>query len=108
LRHMFGVYASKKMSLSLFSAVKCASIALVLLIVFHDSAYAYLDPGIGSFLVQAAIGALLGAVVAMKAVWHATLKLLFKSAPAIKDGDGKMAASSGSKMPKNEKLDQAT
>ncbi len=35
----------------------------------HFSPHAYLDPGSGSFLIQLAIAALLGAGVALRAYW---------------------------------------
>ena len=33
-------------------------------------AHAYIDPGTGSYLVQAAVAALMGGLVALKTYWH--------------------------------------
>jgi len=38
--------------------------------IFVSSLYAYLDPGTGSYLLQLAVAALLGASFAIKLFWH--------------------------------------
>ena len=57
-------------------------IALALFIMidisFPRNAYAYLDPGTGSYLLQLLVAALLGAVVTAKIFWH-RLKSFFKN-----------------------------
>ena len=43
---------------------------------------AYLDPGTGSLIVQAIVGAFIGAVVALKVYWHKIKAFFFKSKTA--------------------------
>ena len=38
--------------------------------------FAYIDPGTGSIILQAVIGAILGVAVAAKLFWHRILKFL--------------------------------
>lgn len=40
-----------------------------LFIIAPDDAYAYLDPGTGSYMLQIALGVMLGAAFAIKAFW---------------------------------------
>lgn len=44
--------------------------ALFVLAVFPASAFAYLDPGTGSYVLQLAIGFILGSLWAIKMGWH--------------------------------------
>ncbi|WP_303976105.1 hypothetical protein [Dongia mobilis] len=52
-----------------------------------SSAQAYLDPGTGSIILQAVIGAVTGALIVIKLYWY-KLKQFFK-------GDGKNGADEG-------------
>lgn len=38
--------------------------------------FAYIDPGTGSIILQAIIGAVVGAIIAVKLFWHRILKFL--------------------------------
>ena len=43
--------------------------AMMFVLVFTRQAYGYIDPGTGSFILQLAIGSLLGAALAVKLSW---------------------------------------
>ena len=48
-----------------------ATFTIILLgVVYSEFAYAYLDPGTGSMVIQIIIGALAAAIMAMKAYWY--------------------------------------
>jgi hypothetical protein len=47
-----------------------------ILLVFSQPAYAYLDPGSGSYLIQIAIASFLGGLYLLKVFWS-KIKLLF-------------------------------
>lgn len=49
--------------------IKIISIALLSVTLFSNPAYAYLDPGTGSMIVQMIIGVIAGASVAIGAFW---------------------------------------
>lgn len=49
---------------------------LAVLLLFPMSAHAYLDPGVGSALIQGILGAVAAIGVALKLYWHRILKLL--------------------------------
>ena len=49
---------------------------LALALLFPTSAYAYLDPGAGSALIQGILGAVAAIGVALKLYWHRILKFL--------------------------------
>ena len=46
--------------------------------VFPQKAYAYLDPGTGSFILQLVIAALLGGLFAVKIFWN-KIKIFFRN-----------------------------
>ena len=50
--------------------------ALVAQLVLFGDAHAYLDPGTGSYMLQIAIGALLGGIFAIKHFWGRILLFL--------------------------------
>lgn len=52
------------------------SLMLTVLWLFPISAYAYLDPGAGSVLIQGVLGAIAAIGVAIKLYWHRILKFL--------------------------------
>lgn len=56
--------------------VRCAFFAFPLLL-FAPPTYAYIDPGTGSFIVQAMIAGLLGILVSLKMYW-ARIRVMFK------------------------------
>ncbi len=56
------------MTLRRFAAVGAAALGLFL--VLTDSAYAYLDPGTGSILLQGLIGAIAAGLAFFKFYWH--------------------------------------
>ncbi|MBK8159961.1 MAG: hypothetical protein IPK59_14740 [Rhodospirillaceae bacterium] len=64
-----------------------AWLAMVYLGLGISSAHAYLDPGTGSIILQAVIGAVTGALIVIKLYWY-KLKQLLK-------GDGKHGAGGG-------------
>jgi len=45
-------------------------VALVLLVLLSESAFAYLDPGTGSMLLQVILGGIAAVGVALKLFWH--------------------------------------
>jgi hypothetical protein len=51
-------------------------LALSLIITFPGFAYAYLDPGTGSYILQILIAAFFGALFALKRYWHRVKLLL--------------------------------
>jgi hypothetical protein len=65
-------------------------IAGLLLVIASAPAYAYIDPGTGSLLLQGLIAAVAGAMIALRVYWG-KLKLLFNRKHAVSDqpaGDG--------------------
>jgi hypothetical protein len=52
------------------------AVAIALLVAWHRPAYAYLDPGTGSMILQGIIGAVVGGLIALKLYW-ARLKDFF-------------------------------
>jgi len=60
--------------------------AISFLMFFTEPAYAYLDPGTGSMILQAVIGAIAGSAVAIKIFWkrikHFFLRLIGKAKEA--------------------------
>ncbi len=44
--------------------------AALVVLLFTREAYGYVDPGTGSFILQVALGSLLGAAVAVKMFWR--------------------------------------
>jgi hypothetical protein len=58
-----------KMKFSKSLVVHSVAMASVLFLTFTRDAYAYLDPGTGSYILQLVIAALLGASLAIKIYW---------------------------------------
>ncbi len=54
------------------------------ILIFNTKAHAYLDPGSGSIILQAIIGAIAAGGVTIKIYWH-KLKVLFKKKKKNKD-----------------------
>lgn len=54
-------------------------LAFSLLIIFPCYAYAYLDPGTGSYILQILIAAVFGTLFALKRYWHRMKSLLSNS-----------------------------
>ncbi len=50
--------------------LKRVGIALIVLSVYPSIAYAYLDPGTGSYVFQVLVGTLFGAMFAIKMFWR--------------------------------------
>ena len=46
-----------------------SAIAVALFLTWHTPAYAYLDPGTGSMILQGIIGAVVGGLIALKLYW---------------------------------------
>lgn len=66
-----------------------SAILLAFLITLPSPAYAYLDPGTGSLILQAAIGTVAGALVALRIYWQ-KIKTFFttkRTAESTKDHD---------------------
>ena len=55
---------------------KIILISLLLNFFFINKAFAYLDPGTGSIIVQALLGLLAAIAVALRLYWHKFLKLI--------------------------------
>lgn len=51
-------------------------VALICLVVLPINAFAYLDPGTGSAVLQGILGALAAIVVVLKLYWHRFLRML--------------------------------
>ncbi|WP_339071127.1 hypothetical protein WIN67_10030 [Pseudomonas idahonensis] len=51
-------------------------VALICLVVLPINAFAYLDPGTGSAVLQGILGALAAVVVVLKLYWHRFLRML--------------------------------
>ena len=60
------------------SLVPLFTILLLARGLFISDAYAYLDPGMGSIMIQALIGALVGVVITLKVFWY-KIKIRFSS-----------------------------
>ena len=60
----------------MFAMIKVIVHAILLVVVFHRSAFAYLDPGTGSMLLQIILGGVVGLLVAGKLFWHQILVFL--------------------------------
>ena len=60
-------------------------VALVLMLI-STPAFAYIDPGTGSFLIQGLIAAVIGASVAIKLFWH-KIKAVFTGKSLKEDDD---------------------
>jgi len=60
------------------SLVPLFTILLLARGLFISDAYAYLDPGTGSIMFQALIGALVGLVITLKVFWY-KIKIRFSS-----------------------------
>ena len=56
--------------------VKIVLLNTLSLLIFLTSAHAYLDPGTGSIILQAIIGAIAAAATFLKFYWHRVLKFL--------------------------------
>ena len=56
--------------------LKLTSISL-LIFIFHTSAHAYIDPGVGSIILQAIIGAIAATSLTIKIYWQ-KIKSFFK------------------------------
>jgi hypothetical protein len=65
---------------------RAALVALALMAVFPAAAFAYIDPGTGSFLVQGILAAVVGVGVALKMFWH-RIVTLFGGKPPAEDDD---------------------
>ena len=50
--------------------ISLITVVLILPLMFPVNAHAYLDPGTGSFILQAAVAVLLAGVVTLKHSWH--------------------------------------
>ena len=61
------------------------AILAIMIFVFAAPAFAYIDPGTGSFLIQGIIAAVVGAGVALKMFWHRIVGLFGGKAPAEDD-----------------------
>ena len=53
--------------INLLSTIICAA---AVLLVLYDVAYAYIDPGTGSFILQAVLASLIGGAFAVKLFWR--------------------------------------
>ncbi len=62
-----------------FAAAGASNIILLIALMLNATpAYAYLDPGTGSVILQATIGALAAGAVVTKLYWHRILRFLGK------------------------------
>lgn len=68
------------------STLPAALILAMALMLIAAPAFAYIDPGTGSFLIQGIIAAVIGASVAFKLFWH-KIKAVFTGKPIEEDDD---------------------
>jgi len=61
-------------------------VATLILMLVSAPAYAYIDPGTGSFLIQGIIAAVIGAGVVAKLFWH-KIKAVITGKPIVEDDD---------------------
>ena len=66
---------------------KLGSLATIAVILLTQNAYAYLDPGTGSIILQGLIAGIAGGLITIKLYW-AKFKSLFKSKQSKKDDSG--------------------
>lgn len=59
----------------------CIVASLLLIVTFPGFAYAYLDPGTGSYVLQILIATFFGALYAVKKYWHQIKAYLSRSTP---------------------------
>lgn len=52
------------------------SVAILICVFFAKNAYAYLDSGTGSYIIQVLIGALVGIVITIKFYWRSIVDFL--------------------------------
>jgi len=64
------------------------AIALVVLVLNTSPAYAYLDPGTGSAILQGVLGTLAAVVVVAKLYWHRILRFLGLSKKPVEPKEG--------------------
>lgn len=69
------------------SLILPATLALGLLVLAPGRAQAYLDPGTGSFILQAAVAAILAGAVTLKHSWHRVRNLFSRSSRDSSDLD---------------------
>ena len=62
------------------------SLAILVLLVLPTSAWAYIDPGTGSFVIQGLIGVIVGGAFAVKMYWK-RIKAVLTGKPMEKDED---------------------
>lgn len=62
-------------------------VALILVLCFSPDAYAYLDPGTGSYMLQILLGSLVAGFFVIKQYWH-RLKNFFKELFRKKEDQG--------------------
>lgn len=68
------------------SLATLALAAVMLMILLPTPAWAYIDPGTGSFVIQGIIALVVGAGVAGKMFWH-RIKAFFTGKPVSEDDD---------------------
>lgn len=73
------------MRLDLSSASGPLALSVLLFGAFTSPAFAYLDPGTGSMILQLLLGGVAGAAVAGRFYWHRLLVILRIRPPADKD-----------------------
>lgn len=66
------------------SWIATAAALILLWLIFPRPAYAYLDPGTGSYMLQLILAALLGAAFAVKVFWN-DIKTFFRNLLAGKN-----------------------
>ncbi len=58
------------------------AVVLALFVLIPSSAQAYIDPGTGSYLIQAAVAALAGGLMTLKLQWHRVRSFFARGAEA--------------------------
>lgn len=55
------------------------ALLILLILLFPENAYAYLDPGSGSYFFQIILGVLLGGLISLKVFWKKVKSLVIRS-----------------------------
>jgi len=71
----------------LYKIMSCIVLTFLLIINFPCFAYAYLDPGTGSYILQILIAVFFGTLFALKRYWHQVKSLLSNLFKRNKTGD---------------------
>ena len=67
----------------LIKSINAAIFLFFICLIFSEGAYAYLDPGSGSYIFQLIIGSLFGVIFAIKLYWN-NIKMFLKKILSVR------------------------